>query len=391
MCIFIYAQTVLKFKLISSLIQQAMKPLTSVQVLSLVFTFFSSFIVSCQKDIISVNEAAFVVKENVLAHDENITFHGRIDFSNPQSPKLFWPGSGFTLWFEGTSIEVILDDLEGSNYYNAIIDDDFSKRTIIKCIKGTTPYVISNNLTPGVHKLQLLRRTDSTTPETIFKGVNISQGGKIISPQEQQPELKIEFYGDSITSGHGNLDETRENNNDRSTWDNYQSYASMIARELNADLRCVSMSGIGVMVSWYPLTMPQVYDRINPNSEIPKNDFTQWQPDIVVVNLLQNDDWLIHTLSPIPDTNARIASYTDFITSIRNKYEYATIICTLGNMNITRSGSPWPEVVQAAVDRLDDPKIYFTVMPYKNTGGHPTVSEHREMADILIPFIQSKM
>ena len=381
----------LKIKFVSSLIHQTLKSPTSVKIFLLSLTFFVSFISSCQKNTIQENEVTSVVKKKFPAHDENILFHGRIDFSNPQLPKLFWPGSGFTLWFEGTSIEVILDDLEGSNYYNAIIDDDFSKRTVINCIKGTKPYVISNNLTPGIHKLQLLRRTDSTTPQTIFKGVNISQGGKIISPQEAQPELKIEFYGDSITSGHGNLDETRENNDDRSTWDNYQSYAAMIARELNADLRCISMSGIGVMISWYPLIMPQVYDRINPNSALPKNDFTQWQPDVVVINLLQNDDWLINNLSPIPNTKDRIKNYADFVRSIRDKYEYAIIVCTLGNMNITREGSPWPEVVEAAVDSLDDPNVFFTIMPYKNTGGHPTVSEHRQMADLLTPFIQSKM
>ena len=205
------------------------------------------------------------------------------------------------------------------------------------------------------------------------------------------PKLKIEFYGDSITSGHGNLDESRENNDDKSTWDNYQSYASIIARELNADLRCISMSGIGIMVSWYPLIMPQVYDRINPNSEFPKNDFNQWQPDIVVVNLLQNDDWLINRLSPIPDTEERIKHYASFIKSIRDQYQYATIFCTLGNMNITREKSPWPGVVQAAVDSLDDSKLFFTTMSYKKTGGHPTVSEHRQMADELTPFIKSKI
>ena len=368
-----------------------MKKITSFSSLFFLSTLLCLSSISCHENYSQNNGVLFEDKKNISAQNENIVFHGRIDFSNLQAPKLFWPGSGFSLWFEGTSIEVVLDDLDGSNYYNAIIDDDFSNRTVIDCIKGTKPYVISKNLTPGVHKLQLLRRTDGTTPQTIFKGINVNGDGKIISPQESQPKLKIEFYGDSITSGHGNLDESRENNDDKSTWDNYQSYASIISRELNADLRCISMSGIGVMVSWYPLIMPQVYDRINPNREFPKNDFTQWKPDIVVVNLLQNDDWLINRLSPIPDTEERIKHYANFIQSIRNQYQFAIIFCTLGNMNITREKSPWPAVVQAAVDSLDDPKLFFTTMPYKNTGGHPTVSEHRQMADILTPFIKSKI
>ena len=367
------------------------KKYRSVKFLLFLFSIFFVVTIGCQENISVNNSAELIIKKNISAQNENIIFHGRVGFSNLQSPKIFWPGSGFTLWFEGTFIEVVLDDQDGSNYYNAIIDDDFPNRTVIDCVKGTKSYVISKNLTQGIHKLQLLRRTDGTSPQTIFKGINISKEGKIISPQENLPELKIEFYGDSITSGHGNLDESRENNDDKSTWDNYQSYASIIARELNADLRCISMSGIGIMVSWYPLIMPQVYDRINPNSEFPKNDFNQWQPDIVVVNLLQNDDWLINRLSPIPDTEERIKHYASFIQSIRDQYQFATIFCTLGNMNITREKSPWPLVVQAAVDSLGDSKLFFTTIPYKNTGGHPTVSEHRQMANILTPFIKSKI
>ena len=367
------------------------KTFRSDKFLFFLFSIFFVTTIGCQENDSRNSKVELVDKKIIYAQNENIIFHGRVDFSNLQAPKIFWPGSGFTLWFKGTSIEVVLDDLDGSNYYNAIIDDDIPNRTVIDCVKGTKSYVISKNLTQGVHKLQLLRRTDGTSPQTIFKGINLSKEGEIMSPQESLPKLKIEFYGDSITSGHGNLDESRENNDDKSTWDNYQSYASIIARELNADLRCISMSGIGIMVSWYPLIMPQVYDRINPNSEFPKNDFNQWQPDIVVVNLLQNDDWLINRLSPIPDTEGRIKHYASFIQSIRDQYQFATIFCTLGNMNITREKSPWPLVVQAAVDSLDDSKLFFTTIPYKNTGGHPTVSEHRQMANILTPFIKSKI
>ena len=143
--------------------------------------------IGCQENISVNNSAELIIKKNISAQNENIIFHGRVGFSNLQSPKIFWPGSGFTLWFEGTFIEVVLDDQDGSNYYNAIIDDDFPNRTVIDCVKGTKSYVISKNLTQGVHKLQLLRRTDGTSQQTIFKGIKISKEGKIISPQENLP------------------------------------------------------------------------------------------------------------------------------------------------------------------------------------------------------------
>ena len=94
-----------------------------------------------------------------------------------------------------------------------------------------------------------------------------------------------------------------------------------------------------------------------------------------------------------PNTEQRIESYFNFIRSIREKYNNAKIVCTLGNMGASRSGSEWPEYIANAVDKynveLNDNKVFYVPMTYKNTDGHPTVSEHQQMADVLIPFIES--
>jgi len=336
--------------------------------------------------------------ELVTPDNPNIVYHGRINFADALAPEFYWAGSGFTLWFEGTSIAVILDDKKGknyNNYFNAIIDDDTSAIVVIACTEGQSSYEIAQGLEPGIHKLQLFRRTDPTTPLTKFMGVEIDHDKQLIEPLEQQPSLKIEFYGNSITSGHGILDETRNNNDDRATWDNYLTYAAKTARALDADYRCVSMSGIGVMVSWYDLIMPQLYDQLIPWNEYPKWDFSQWQADVVVINLFQNDAWLINNLSAVPSDEQRIEAYFNFIQSIREKYSDAIIICTLGNMDACRSGSKWPGYIASAVEKsrteLSDSKVFSMPMTYKKTGGHPTVSEHQQMADVLIPFIQSKL
>ena len=224
-------------------------------------------------------------------------------------------------------------------------------------------------------------------------GIKIDPEKQLVEPQEEQPLLKIEFYGDSITSGHGILDESRNNNDDRATWNNYLTYGAKTARALNADYRCISMSGIGMMVSWYDLIMPQLYDQLIPWSEFSKWDFSQWQADIVVINLGQNDSWLINNMPNRPNTEQRIDAYFNFIRSIREKYNNAKIVCTLGNMGASRSGSEWPEYIANAVDKhnveLNDNKVFYVPMTYKNTDGHPTVSEHQQMADVLIPFIES--
>jgi hypothetical protein len=345
------------------------------------------FLSSCQES--EPDEPIIVYEETIIAPDDpNILYHGRINFSDSLSPKLFWAGSGFTAWFDGTSVEVRLNDDDGISYYNAIIDDDMSKKVVINCFPGDSSYVIATDLDTGVHKLQILRRTDPTNSFTEFKGLKIFGSKQLVEPQ-LPPDLKIEFYGNSITTGHGILDETRENNDDKATWDNYQTYAAKTARALEADYRCISMSGIGVLKSWYPLTMPQAYNRLDPNDPSSNWDFSSWEANIVVINLFQNDAWLLRGKS----SEQIITAYKNFVANIRGKYPDAHIFCALGNMDATRAGQPWPGYVEAAVQRLNedgDDKVYSIMFPHKNTGGHPTLSEHQQMADILIPFIKEK-
>lgn len=59
----------------------------------------------------------------------------------------------------------------------------------------------------------------------------------------------------------------------------------------------------------------------------------------------------------------------------------------LGNMDITKEGSPWPGYVQKAVSQLHDKKIFTYFAPYKDTYGHPKIKEQVTLADGLIKFI----
>jgi hypothetical protein len=159
-----------------------------------------------------------------------------------------------------------------------------------------------------------------------------------------------------------------------------------------------SQSGIGVMVSWFPFTMPDFYDQL---SAVGNNDsawdFKRWTPQVVVVNLLQNDSWLIgrdHKLQPEPSESQRIAAYKTFVQRIRALYPDAYLVCALGSMDATRPGSPWPGYVTAAVQQMQqdgDKRIGTLFLPYTGYGQHPRVSHHRANAARLTAFIRKKM
>ena len=155
------------------------------------------------------------------------------------------------------------------------------------------------------------------------------------------------------------------------------------------------------MISWFPLIMPEMYDRLVPTDSTSKWDFSNFTPGIVVINLFQNDSWLVNRPNnemfkmrfglEAPDEDFIIDAYENFITEIRNKYPEANIICALGNMDVTIEGSEWISYIEKAVARLDDTKIYSHFMPYKGTPGHPSIKEQEVMANSLIKFIDDKI
>ena len=327
------------------------------------------------------------------ADNSNIQYQGRVSFSTPKSPVLYWPGNYITARFQGTSVSVILKDT-GNNYYNVFIDDRDDKPIIIKCTKDKEIYNVAKNLEDKPHNIVIFRRTETGEGPTQFYGFVLDTGKKLLPPAPL-PARKIEFYGDSITSGMGNEDQSRMDNANSALKNNYLAYGSMTARNLNAQYRSISFSGIGIMVSWYPKTMPDVYNRLNPNDPNSKWDFSKWTPDVVVINLFQNDSWRLKTLNPLPNEKQIIQAYIDFVQSIRVEYKDATVFCILGNMDITKQGNPWPSYVKQAVkkmnDQCNDKKIYTFFEPFKNTPAHPTVSEQRTMATNLTAFIKEKM
>jgi hypothetical protein len=155
------------------------------------------------------------------------------------------------------------------------------------------------------------------------------------------------------------------------------------------------------MLSWFPVIMPELYDRLDPADAKSKWDFNNYHPNIVVVDLLQNDSWLVkkptHTQfvarfgTTPPSDSFTVAKYKDFIVQLRWRHPKATIICTLGSMDATKDGSAWPGYVTKAVSELKDPKILTHFFKYNNTAKHPKKAEQAAMARSLIAFIDQKV
>lgn len=336
----------------------------------------------------------------ILSNDRNLDYMGRVGFSD-SSAEFYWSGTSVSINVKGTKeLKVVLDVKRDFNYYYAIVDGNTSDLKKIKVGAGKKSYTLATFSDLKKHHIELVKITNTDDNTTYFYGFEIDKNGSILK-SDKEKKRKLEFFGDSITCGHG-VDVPGDSTDSGAPkyFNNYKTYGAITARYFDTQYHCTAKSGIGIAVSWFPQIMPEIYNLVNPNDANSKWNFSSYIPDIVVVNLFQNDNWLVNEPNneefkvrfgtEKPKDDFMIKAYADFISKIRANYPMAQIICCLGSMDATRSGSKWPSLINSAVASLNDKKIVTHFFPYKNTGGHPKVKEQQAMADDLIQFIKDK-
>ncbi len=333
----------------------------------------------------------------VPINNKALRFVGRV-FMTDSTAELSWPSSEIKLNFNGTAISATIKDELGDNYYNIIVDDKLFKVLHLENVKKD--YLLADGLKSNKHTLEIFKRTESRMGKTSFFQFLLPKDAFILAIPKPQ-KRKIEVFGNSISCGYA-VEDTTGKDRGTSPYENaYLSYTGIMARHFNAELHNTSKSGIGITVSWFPLIMSEMYDREQEGDSIKKWNFSKFTPNLVIINLFQNDSWIVK-LKDNPEFKARfgteppsdtyiINAYSDFIKSIRNKYPLAPIVCILGSMDASKEGSPWSGYIEKAVEGLHDKNIYSHIIPYKNTPGHPSVKEQQAMADDLIAYIEKNI
>ncbi|MFC1555656.1 SGNH/GDSL hydrolase family protein [candidate division KSB1 bacterium] len=325
--------------------------------------------------------------------DPDIQYNGRIDFTDSEAPIFFWPGTSVTANFNGTSLKVALEDEKGDNYFNVFIDGNDKDYYIIDCAPGDSIYAVATGLTDEQHSVMIFKRTEGVNGWTKFKGFHLNLGSSL-SDAPPIPERRIEFYGNSITCGMGNEAPADSGDTIIAQKNNYMAYGAITARNLGAEYRCIARSGIGIMKSWFDLVMPDYYYRHDPANPESRWDFSVWTPDVLIINLMQNDSWLVDRIDPIPDDTQRADAYINFVRSLRIQYPDASIFCVLGVMDAVREGAAWPGYIKSAVEKMrteyDDDNVFAYIFEDQGFYKHPRVEHHKKMAEELTTVIRSK-
>jgi hypothetical protein len=317
------------------------------------------------------------------ARDPRIQYTGRIDFSNPDLPRFYASGVYITLAFSGNTCEISLNDEllyeKNHNYVSIIIDDQPVKR--IKLTAAKNVLKLGENLSKGTHLLRICKGTESGIGFLEFVGIRCE---KLLTPQHK-PLRKIEFIGNSITSGTGS-DLTIPCGSTADWYDQhnaYMSYGPLTARSLNAQWHLTSVSGIGLMQSCckMKITMPDVYDKINLRENTLDWDFSKYQPDVVTICLGQNDG--------IQDSVLFCGAYVSFLNKLKAAYPKTSLICITSPMADDKLLAVQKRYINGVVSYMNaagskNVHAFFFSQHWKGgCGGHPNLAEHKNIATEL--------
>ena len=324
---------------------------------------------------VSGSTGAVQYEKTVLSHTDfdNVAIRGR-SLHTEKGYRLEWPYSGFTLrgYFDG-SIRIQVDDADGyaqNASLTVTVDGNAEQKTLLKGAKSLEIADVEK----GYHEITVRKGAEITAFRFTLTGLSFT--GCLLEPEE--PKLRIEFIGDSITNGVGATTEDGTLRYPHGV-NCLSAYSGMTAGRLGAEANIIALSGWGISKGSSSPTeiIPPIYGKYSPFDESGAEwDFSSFRPDVIVLALGTNDGGA--------DPEKFRTESVAFLKQLREKNPGVPIIWIYGMMGSTLSG----EVKQAIADSgLDG--IKYVKMPANCAGGdrHPTEKAQEEYADKLIKEI----
>ena len=267
-------------------------------------------------------------------------------------------------------------------YFTVFIDGERSETRYKAPMGKTTKLTIANFKTQGTHTIQVLKQSEAKNGLCTMKSLTFSG---TLNDAPAQAAHYIEFLGDSITCGYGNLCTNGTSPaGDTDYKDATQAFSFLTAKALGADHSLISCSGMGVTLGWRTVLAKQLFEKQSYYRSASTAYTVERTPDLVVINLGTNDEF------KGADTTAFQADVGTLIQTVRTTYGQDTpIVWVYGMM-----GDGYQTQVLAAIEALggESQGLYSVQLPENREGGggHPTATAHKTAAEALASFIRTK-
>lgn len=349
--------------------------------------------------------------------------HGRTDDTQYPLP-LFWNGSAVEVNVSGTELWIDIDvDFDTYEpWVGTDIDGAFMSRQML--MPGSYSLCLFRNMTmEAVKNVRFYRELQAMSEDdnchVLVRGFRTD--GEFFPVEDKR--FKLEFIGDSITSGEGTYGPNGDQPWISMFMSSSRNYAAMTAKALDADFRLISQGGWGVLCGWDNNphhNIPSCYEKIcglglgeyNEKLGAQKtNPFEEWRPDAIVVNLGTNDCsafnqpmWEDPTtgesfkqhLNPdgsfVAEDAARFEkAVVDFLYMLRRNNPHSSIVWVYGMLGYDLS-LPIANAINTFRRESGDTKTFFLQLPNttEETVGcrfHPGVKSHKRAAKVLTEYL----
>lgn len=303
--------------------------------------------------------------------EDNVRLLGRTYTDSEDGFTYFsWSNSGFEFNFYGTGAEAyfntnipaneIEDNRDNMPILSIYLDGKDAPEDVYKVFrldKKESWYTLAEGLEEGYHTITVRKRNRSYfgTLAGVASGIKqlkIKNGNLEKAPKDR--ELKLEVIGDSISCGDGIYADINKYGGTQG--DGWSTYAAEAARNLNADLNTIAISGNGLISSLFGTPLLNLSDQFpyidrqiyrKDGREI-KWDYSRYQSDVVVINLGTNDRAGVGEGKMFTEQDFENA-YVKFMEYIKSVYPHCKIIACLGAMGLELKPS-----IEKAVERVNE-------------------------------------
>jgi lysophospholipase L1-like esterase len=334
-----------------------------------------------------------------------VHFLGRFDNRDAAGPRFAWPGSAIAATFNGTGLQIALTD-SGTNFFSVVVDGGMP--TVLATAGPSKTYTLASNLAPGQHSVVFTKRTESNVGVVQYLGFTVTGGALVPSPAPFT--RRIEYVGDSISCGYGDLGVGPGCHFDASTEDETIAYDGLTAAALDAEQTVIAYSGKGMVRDLNDNTanqMPLLWTRALADDATSTWAFDAPDPDVVVIDLGTND------FAMGDPGSAFEQAYEAFLRALRAHYPSAFVIATASPMLGDPSRATSIGYIEKAVGALvtgGDERV--TVLEVGGNGAaaldgggdvgfdvqlaingygcdyHPSTKTHTVMSSVLVPAIR---
>lgn len=339
---------------------------------------------------------------------------------------LFWTGSGIELHVQASELWVDIEtDYDcHEQWMSVLVNGAHVSRQMLP--KGRGGICLFRNMNPQEMKtVRLMKDVQAMADDdgACFLIHGIRTDGSFHPVEERR--YKLEFIGDSITSGEGTIGAKKEWDWISMFFSSVHDYATLVSDACDAECYIISQSGWGTLTGWDNdprHALPLYYEKVCGVLKGARNealgagedyDFSSWQPDAVIINLGTNDmsafeqpEWRDGETGRTfkqhknedgsfvkEDAQRFEQAVIDFLVKLRTCHPDAHLVWAYGMI-----GSPMVKLIEHALHtyhvQTGDANAAFVLLPdttAETVGSreHPGKKSHEAAAQVLTNYLKA--